>query len=209
MVRPLSLLLVSSIWTCCAADVGLERLRASLVSLRDKPMDSKGPRGATPRLTVVKHELRDWAESQMRSLTERGDQDDFQRRLNSDLRAAGLFCSCEGAKGVQRCPDWSMSGFLGVLKVRRASGFLIVQSAIGIECGYDESAYIYSWSEKGWRRVWQNEQNNYARRSTRLKLSKRCRSRPSTGQMTILCSPWERNPGARQICIACIIASSA
>jgi hypothetical protein len=42
---------------------------------------------------------------------------------------------------------------------------LILQTGIGIECGFDESAYIYSWSEEGWRRVWQTEQNTYTEKA--------------------------------------------
>jgi hypothetical protein len=71
-----------------------------------------------------------------------------------------LFCG-ESAAGQNACPDWTLLGFLADLKIHRSRGFLILQSGIGIECGYDDSAYLYSWSDEGWRRVWQNEQNVY------------------------------------------------
>lgn len=85
---------------------------------------------------------------------------ELQRRLNAELRAAKLFCG-ENAADQQPCPDWTKLGYLDGLKLRRSRGFLILQTAIGIACGFDESAYLYSWSDEGWRRVWQTEQNTY------------------------------------------------
>lgn len=41
---------------------------------------------------------------------------------------------------------------------------MILQTGVGIECGFDESAYLYSWTDEGWRRVWQTEQNTYTER---------------------------------------------
>jgi hypothetical protein len=37
----------------------------------------------------------------------------------------------------------------------------VVQTSTGIWCGYDDSAYIYQWSNSSWRRVWEVEQNTY------------------------------------------------
>jgi hypothetical protein len=113
-------------------------------------------------LTVAKHKLRDWVESQLPSLPHLGDEAEFERKLNSELRDAGLFCGESSTPGREACPDWTSLGFLENLKVRRQGAFLIVQTAVGIDCGSDESAYLYGWSNEGWRRVWQNEQNDYA-----------------------------------------------
>ncbi|HSP69768.1 MAG TPA: hypothetical protein VLN48_18720, partial [Bryobacteraceae bacterium] len=74
------------------------------------------------------------------------------------LHEAKLFC---GEGQAPECPDQFLNGFLGDVSLKRESGFLILQTALGIECGFDESAYVYSWSAEGWRRVWQNEQNTY------------------------------------------------
>lgn len=37
----------------------------------------------------------------------------------------------------------------------------MVQTAVGIECGFDESAYTYEWDGDRWRRFWQSEQDDY------------------------------------------------
>jgi hypothetical protein len=44
---------------------------------------------------------------------------------------------------------------------------VVVETGVGIECGYDESAYLYAWSKEGWRRVWQNEQDVYTEKEYR------------------------------------------
>ena len=72
-----------------------------------------------------------------------------------------LVCCAGVRQSLQQCPDQNLVGFLGELSLRREGGFLILRTAMGIECGFDESAYLYSWSAEGWRRVWQTERNNY------------------------------------------------
>jgi hypothetical protein len=142
-----------------AADAPLDGLRSSLIGMRGKP-PSDHLRGATPQLTIAKHQLRDWVESRLAGLSQRADEGEFGRRLNSDIGAAKLTCGASTA-GLEPCPDWTMVGFLESLDIHRSGVFLILRTGVGIECGFDESAYIYSWSDEGWRRVWQNEQNTY------------------------------------------------
>ena len=92
----------------------------------------------------------------MRGKSPDSDEGELQWTLNSELRAARLFCDDQ-----EPCPFWTQLGYLADLSFRRSGGFLILQTAVGIECGYDESAYLYRWSEDRWRRVWQTEQNDY------------------------------------------------
>jgi hypothetical protein len=151
-------------WPSFASNTPLDALRLSLIAMRGKPPDYGGPRGATPQLTVAKHQLRDWVESRLPALPQSGDEGEFERKLNSELRGARLFCG-EGAMDQQPCPAWTLLGYLDDLKFRRSGGFLILQTGVGIECGFDQSAYIYGWSEEGWRRVWQTEQNAYTEKA--------------------------------------------
>jgi hypothetical protein len=148
---------------CCtirAADSPLDGLRSSLTEMRGKQPASDHSRGATPQFTIVKHQLRDWVESRLTSLSRGDDEGEFERRLNSEIGAAKLTCG-ESTAGLEPCPDWTLVGFLKRLKIHRDGVFLILRTGVGIECGFDESAYIYSWSDEGWRRVWQNEQDTY------------------------------------------------
>ena len=139
-------------------DVQLDALLTTLAPMRQNPLASGGPRGATSQLTVAKHQLRDWVESRLPAFDRRGDEGEFQGKLNSELHEAKLFC---GAGEASECNGEFLNGFLGHVTVKRASSFLILQTALGIECGFDESAYVYSWSAEGWRRVWQTEQTSY------------------------------------------------
>ena len=108
-------------------------------------------------LTEAKHQLRDWIESRMAGLKVDSDPREFERSLNLDLKAAGLF-----ERGNPR--DWfEQLGSLAPVRVERNGAFLVVETSLGIECGYDMSAYLYGWSSEGWRRVWQNEQNTYTK----------------------------------------------
>jgi len=141
------------------ADAGLDAIRASVMSMRGKPTNA-GPRGATAELTNAKHLLRDWAELQVVKLPRDGDAAALQKNLNSQLRQSGLTCSWTPADKAP-CPDWSQLGYVGDVQFHWSSGFLVLLTGVGIECGYDESAYVYSWSNESWRRVWQNEQNAY------------------------------------------------
>jgi hypothetical protein len=75
-----------------ADDMRLDPLRSSLMQMRGKPVNYGGLRGATPQLTVVKHQLRDWIESRLPGLSQRGDEGDLERKLNSELGGGGLFC---------------------------------------------------------------------------------------------------------------------
>jgi len=155
-----------------AADLRLDALRSSLIGMRGKPQESSHLRGATPQLTAAKHQLRDWVESRLMSLAQTGDEGEFQRKLNSELRGSQLFCG-EKAADQNPCPDWTLLGFLHEFRFRRSLGFLILQAAVGIEFGFDESAYLYSWSDEGWRRVWRTSRILTRKRHTDRRVSRR------------------------------------
>jgi hypothetical protein len=143
-----------------AEDTQLHGLRAALLATKHGPDAADRIRGASPQLTIAKHQLRDWVESRLKSLPFRGDEAEFARLLNADLRSAGLFCG-DDAGGKVSCPGWTLLGVLNPINLRRTESYLVLQTGVGIECGFDESAYLYSWSDEGWRRVWQTEQNLY------------------------------------------------
>ena len=130
----------------------LARVHTALRHLSDGFDQHKITYGATPELTDAKRQLRDWIESRMSSLGRDGDTRAFADALHEALRSAGLLCD--------DC-DTNVLGYLDDVRVDRSGGFLVVVTATGISCGYDESAYVYAW-DGGWRRVWAHEQDDYA-----------------------------------------------
>ena len=80
----------------------------------------------------------------------------FLPAFHEGLRDAKLFCEEEDCVA-------SYLGFVDDVQIRREREFLLVHSSIGIRCGYDESAYLYSWSGSAWTRFFSEEQNVYTK----------------------------------------------
>lgn len=135
-----------------------DALRASLEAVRRHAQEHRETRGATPAFTGIKHRLRDWAEARLTSFPRNGDEDALNREFQESMGRARLLC-----------PDgcvFSALGYVDPIRVRRQGEFLIVQTSVGIACGYDDSAYVYEWSagEKpggAWHRMFETEQNDY------------------------------------------------
>jgi hypothetical protein len=110
--------------------------------------------GAAPELTTAKHQLRDWIESRLAGEGQAFDVRAFAETLQSSFRDADLFCN-----------DCNLNylGYVDDVRLDRQGEFLVVITAVGISCGYDESAYVYAWNGQRWWRVWDHEQNTYTK----------------------------------------------
>ena len=142
-----------------AQDAQLAALRATVLSLRPHADERRQTRDATPELTVAKHQLRDWVESHLTTFAETGDETAIAEELRNGLRDSQLFC-----EELKKC-NLSALGFLDEVLVVREREFLTIQTAVGIWCGYDYSAYVYRWSGVRWQRIWENEQNTYTEKN--------------------------------------------
>ncbi len=146
---------------CCGAiqaqDAPLAALRATILSLREHPNDHRDTRGATPALTMAKHQLRDWIESRLAGFPSGGDEAVLAEQLHAGLRDFKLFCDDD-----RECFPSNL-GYLDEIRVNREQGFLVVRTAVGIWCGYDYSAYIYQASGGHWQRIWEDEHNTYTK----------------------------------------------
>ncbi len=132
---------------------GLDGLRASLAGLRPHAREHRETRGATAELTAIKHRLRDLVEARLATFGETADEDALNRELQEKLGNAGLFC-----------PDGCVESALGYIdqaRVRRQRDLLTVQTSVGIQCGFDDSAYAYEWAAGRWRRIFETELSNY------------------------------------------------
>src|SRR5580658_1847666 len=141
-----------------AADDRVAAVQTLLVPMRAAPLAKA--RGATPALTNVKHQLREWIEFRLAGMQWKDGRWTpnpavLQEQLNDELSRAGLFCE-EASCGQ------NLLGYLGRVVIDIQSGFLVVRTSIRVQiCGTDDSAYIYEWTDNHWRRIWQSEQNDY------------------------------------------------
>lgn len=131
-------------------------LKTTLHQLREQYNEHQATFGATPEMTTAKHQLRDWFESRLAGLGENDDTEALSLGLHEGLESAGLICTDFRVE----CVD-SLLGYVDDIRVEREGPFLTVVTATGIWCGYDESAYVYAWDGRQWRRVWEHEQNTY------------------------------------------------
>jgi hypothetical protein len=126
------------------------------MAMREDPNASRPTRGATPELTTAKHQMRDWIESLLTNFPENGEEIALWNQIHNGLRDAKLFCT---DYNLECYP--SNRGFVDEAVITRDRGFLIIQTAIGIFCGYDYSGYVYRWIENSWRRIFATEQTTY------------------------------------------------
>ncbi len=147
---------VAAMWATSAAfaqDTQLAALHSTLVTLHSHdPKANIETLGATPELTVAKHQLRDWIEMQLGSLKD-GEQEALSARINEGLKAVDV---------AEAGDDQSLLGSVGDVHLSIEAGVLIVTSGVGILCQYDESAYAYKRMNGSWHRIWESEQLDYS-----------------------------------------------
>jgi hypothetical protein len=136
-----------------AQDAPLTALHATLVELRSQTPDPE-TMGASEKLTVAKHQLRDWIEGQLGGLKDEEDTKAFEVRINQALEAVGAGESND---------DQNTLGSIGEVQFSSEGGLLIVITGVGIICQDDESAYAYKRVEDRWKRVWEWEQSDYGK----------------------------------------------
>jgi hypothetical protein len=149
--------IATAVWMAAVAagqDAQLTGLRATLEALHSQAAAAAAEtRGATPELTIAKHQLRDWIEVQLGSLQDFTQERAFEDHINESLKAAGA---------TEAGDDQNLLGSLGEVRLNTESGLLIVTTSVGILCSYDESAYAYERINDRWQRVWESEQNDYS-----------------------------------------------
>lgn len=137
-------------------DALLGALRSNLLNLRNHSGDHLEVRGASPDLTLAKHQLRSWIEMHLNELHAADDPEALKVRLNELLKSSGLFAP-ETAGGFDNGP-----GFLGPVDLFFQRDLLILKTGLSVQvCGTDESIYAYAFSGRRWRRVFETEQDTY------------------------------------------------
>jgi hypothetical protein len=146
----LALVLVCNGWA--QIDTRLTALHETLQSLHAQAGVSAVNPGGGPKLTLAKHQLRDWIESQLGPVEKEGDETRASESINKALEKISVAPSKD---------DQNLLGSLGDVGLSWESGLLIVITRVGIVCEHDESVYGYKRIDSKWQRVWESEQNNY------------------------------------------------
>jgi hypothetical protein len=138
-----------------AKDDGLKALKTKLTALRKLP----SPRDEDvfpPTYFEARDDLRDWVENHLSTLAEKGGDFEFATTLNQQLKDAKLICNqCAGATGGFA----DGTGYVGEVRATRAGQDLLeVTTSLGVQCGYDETPYLYRFEDGKWRRVWEGAQ---------------------------------------------------
>lgn len=164
----LFLILLSSVPITAQTDTSpLFEIRSELEQLRAEAPQHDETRGASARLTVIKHQLLDWVESHLGEIPSDPNGDDgadlaAAARLNADLKRAHLFRESDAPDTDDR---WSAIGFLGPVRLeyKPRQAYLLLQTSVEVYCGFDESAYLFRWQDGHWKRIWETEQNTYTK----------------------------------------------
>ncbi len=196
----LPLILMLALPVTAQTDHPLAGLRAELERVRTESPQHPETRGASPRLTTIKHQLRDWIESQLVRLPSDPNGDDgaetaLAGRLNAELQRQHLLREAEESADDD---GWSRIGFLGEVRLdyRQRQTFLVLQTAVEVNCGYDESAYLYRWQSGRWNRIWGTEENSYTKDEYRVQRIRAVLVSPSFNEtspyyvLTLGTEPW-------------------
>jgi hypothetical protein len=147
----LSLLIAAA---ASAQDARLDALHATLVTVHShNPEVNYETLGATPELTVAKHQLRGWIESRLGALKDLEHLEATANEINEVLK---------GVSVNDPKDDQNLLGSLGDVRFSSEGGLLMITTAVGILCQYDESAYAYKSINGQWQRIWESEQNDYS-----------------------------------------------
>jgi hypothetical protein len=143
-----------------AQDAQLTAVHATLVELRSQAPDPE-TMGASEKLTVAKHQLRDWIEGQLGTFKDE-DIKPFAFRINGALKTVSAGGSDD---------DQNLAGSLAEVRFNEEGGLLIVVTGVGIICQDDESAYAYKKLKSGGDESGNRNRTTIARDSTILSSS--------------------------------------
>ena len=153
MMKAIRIVLVTGLMAvagCSPQPTALKGVGDKLVQLRKLPI----PRAEDefpPAFFEARDALRDWLDTRIATLEEKGNDFEFSTKLNQELKDAKLFCTqCDAATGGFS----DASGYVGEVRFTRNGGLLQATTQVGVQCGFDENAYLYRWTDNKWQRVW-------------------------------------------------------
>src|SRR5882724_1909223 len=130
-------LIVLAVMAMSVQAATLDDLLATATKLRKLGKDAEKP----PDQITFKHQLRDWIESRL-PLGVTGEQ------LMMEVRTAGL-------EAPDNTWEWPF-GYVADIEITRPQNYpsaIAVTAAVSVNCGPDESLYMYVLTVGGWKRI--------------------------------------------------------
>lgn len=150
LIAAAPLFLGSFLASCSPQDKTFAGINAKLAELRKLP---------TPRAEdefpaaffEARDAVRDWLDGRLAVMGEKDNDFEFTNKLNTELKTAKLLCpQCDSSMGSFA----DASGYLGEVRLSRKGPLLQAMTQVGVQCGFDENAYLYRWNGAKWQRVW-------------------------------------------------------
>jgi hypothetical protein len=150
-MRAAFFLLVASL--ACGADLeAIRQTQTKLIAMRGQNEDVQG---ANPELTILKHQIRDWVESQIAKLNADSDLTQASAKIDSDLDRVKLG-SDDGEPRLGGIDSVSLEHPKG------DQSWLSFKSIVELDsCGRDSSLYLYEWRGGQWTRRLEIEHDDY------------------------------------------------
>ncbi|HUA86995.1 MAG TPA: hypothetical protein VMB85_24230 [Bryobacteraceae bacterium] len=134
----------------------IRETQAKLVALRGENRETSG---ATQELTVLKHQLADWADSRIANSGPHPEAAALTATLNAEF---------DQKKYV--VPDGDQYreylGDVGAFEVSHPDGdesWLRLTTSVGVHCEYEDSVYLFEWRDGLWHRRFTAEQTDYTK----------------------------------------------
>ncbi|MHB1205758.1 MAG: hypothetical protein ACYCZX_09340 [Rhodospirillaceae bacterium] len=154
MAKVLSAVLIAvvagGLASCSPPNTPLSAVNAKLADLRKLPT----PRAEDefpPSFFEARDAVRDWLDLRLATMAEKDGDFEFTTKLNTELKNAKLLCpQCDSSMGSFS----DASGYLGEVRLSRKGPLLQAMTQVGVQCGFDENAYLYRWTGAKWQRIW-------------------------------------------------------
>lgn len=146
-------ILVGLGYPACGHASGFDDVKAAVDAARQHCLDPHSTRGGSAYLDEAKHSLVNWVETQLGKLPADGNAEELQGNITRQLDNLGKAPDCfDEYEETHNFANPSV-------EIRKIGPLLQVITSFDIECGTDDSAYLYEWDGRHWRRIWQIERN--------------------------------------------------
>jgi hypothetical protein len=140
-------------WASIAQAAPLDEVHAGLAPLRAR---AETPVMFDANYFQARRTLHAWIDGRIGATAQAADLRALTQDLNDEITRADLACADNVAPGYDRCTGPNAidaRGYLGPIEVLRVRDYLVVETSLGVACGFDETNLLYQWTRGRWRPV--------------------------------------------------------